>query len=128
MAAHELGHCRRHLDGAWLRAPSGFAAPVSDGADAAPPADSAAERREEGYGDLVGLAWVQRRHPQHYPRLQAWLEAERSADRVPGAPHDTLAWVRLARPGAARARALGDASIFDAAAALWPVGLAPAPD
>ncbi|WP_144289816.1 hypothetical protein [Ideonella sp. A 288] len=126
MAAHELGHCRRHLDGAWLRAPSGFAArgaaagAASAGDAGEPRADWAAERREEGYGDLVGLAWVQRRHPQHYPRLQAWLEAERSADRVPGTPHDTLAWVRLAR----RSAALAGASIFEAATRLWPAGLA----
>ena len=55
-----------------------------------------ASRREEGYGDLVGLAWTAERHPQHYARLHAWLLAERSRDLVPGSPHDTLAWVRLA--------------------------------
>ena len=58
--------------------------------------DMSAARREEGYGDLVGLAWTAERHPQHYARLHAWLLAERSRDRVPGSPHDTLAWVRLA--------------------------------
>ena len=36
-----------------------------------------AARREEGYGDLVGLAWTAERHPQHYDRLHAWLVAER---------------------------------------------------
>ena len=78
-----------------------------------------AARREEGYGDLVGLAWVQRHHPQLYARLWAWLVEERSTNRVPGADHDTLAWVRLATP----APALGRVSIFDWAAARWLAGL-----
>ncbi|MGZ5205731.1 MAG: hypothetical protein ACXWIG_01290, partial [Caldimonas sp.] len=30
MAAHELGHCRRYLDGAWYGLPAGFTASVPD--------------------------------------------------------------------------------------------------
>jgi hypothetical protein len=123
MAAHELGHCRRYVDGAWHSLPARFADPGG-----AAPAGSAQgdyaqmqrARREEGYSDLVGLAWTQRRHPELYARLHAWLLQDRAHDHVPGSPHDTLAWLRLARDGAA----LDQASIFDAAAALWVSGLA----
>jgi len=123
MAAHELGHCRRYLDGAWYRLPSGFA--ISQGQALGPDLQAAyanmqATRREEGYGDLVGLAWTRLRHPQQYATLYAWLVKERSDDLVPGSHHDTLAWLRLAQdPGTLR-----HASIFAAAAALWTAGLA----
>lgn len=119
MAAHELGHCRRHVDGAWHGLPAGFTADRPDGLNpalAVAHADIQAERREEGYGDLVGLAWTRQRHPQQYARLHAWLLDERAKDLVDGSQHDTLAWVRLARDGAALA---ATASIFDSAAALW---------
>lgn len=123
MAAHELGHCRRYLDGAWYRLPAGFAI--------SPPAPPAAQwqeayaamqaaRREEGYGDLVGLAWTRQRHPQLYEKLHAWLVKERTEDLIPGSHHDTLAWLRLAGNG----NALTRPSIFSAAAALWTDGLA----
>jgi hypothetical protein len=79
-----------------------------------------ASRREEGYGDLVGLAWTAEHHPQQYARLHAWLLAERSRERVPGSPHDTLVWVRLA---ADRAVCAGP-SPFAAPALLWRAGLA----
>jgi hypothetical protein len=122
MAAHELGHCRRYLDGAWHGVPAGFAhagpAGLSDEQREAYESMSAA-RREEGYGDLVGLAWTAQHHPQHYARLHAWLLAERSHDRVPGSPHDTLVWVRLAADRAVWA----DPSPFAAAALLWRAGL-----
>jgi hypothetical protein len=120
MAAHELGHCRRYLDGAWHGLPSGFAANATTRFDAVGAHEAASPaRREEGYGDLVGLAWAQQQHPQLYARLWAWLVAERSNDRVAGADHDTLAWVRLAAPDAA----VHGLSIFDRAATLWRAGL-----
>jgi len=125
MAAHELGHCRRYLDGAWYGLPAGFAhvEPVglSDEQRRAWEANSAS-RREEGFGDLVGLAWAAAHHPQHYGRLHAWLVAERSRDLVPGSPHDTLAWVRLAADRAVWA----GPSLFAAPARLWRAGLAAA--
>jgi len=123
MAAHELGHCRRYLDGAWYGLPSGFNGSVPDGLDPelrVAYADMQAARREEGYGDLVGLAWTLRRHPLQYAALYAWLVAERSQDLIPGSHHDTLAWVRLAEHGIAGV----DASIFAAASAAWTAGLA----
>ncbi len=123
MAAHELGHCRRYLDGRWHGLPAGFVASVPE--TVGPELKSAYEemqstRREEGYGDLVGLAWIERHHPQHYARLHAWLVAERTADRIPGSHHDTLAWIRLAGAGVG----LAEASIFAAAATMWQAGFA----
>lgn len=125
MAAHELGHCQRYLQGTWLSLPAGFAAAqpaLLDENLRQAAVLMAAVRREEGYADLVGLAWARQHHPQQYQRLHAWLEAERSRDRLPGSHHDTLAWVRLARDG----KALLRPSIFTAAAALWGQGLAAA--
>ncbi len=123
MAAHELGHCRRHLDGAWVGVPAGFSPSEPSGLD--PSLREAyraqqAQRREEGYADLVGLAWARERHPQQYARLHAWLLTERTRERVEGSQHDTLAWVRLA--GDASAVPAGR-SIFDAAKTLWEKGL-----
>jgi len=124
MAAHELGHCRRYLDGAWHGMPAGFA-PVQPPPGLRPDLraaydDMSAARREEAYGDLVGLAWIVQRHPDHYAKLQRWLLEERIAEKhVPGSHHDTAHWVRLAAdPAALRA-----GSIFDAAHALWQSGL-----
>ena len=123
MAAHELGHCRRYLDGAWYDLPAGFAPPVPEGLSAdlrAAYLDMRAARREEAFGDLVGLAWIAQRHPQHYARLHAWLVAERSADIVHGSPHDTLPWVSMATDAALLAKD----SPFAAALPLWRTGLA----
>jgi hypothetical protein len=122
MAAHELGHCRRYLDGMWLRLPAGFSAenPVGLGPELRDAyLAMRAMRREEGYADLVGLAWTLQHHRGDYARLHAWLVAERSRDLVPGSEHDTLAWIRLSGDGAA-----ASPSIFAAAAALWRTGLA----
>ena len=122
MAAHELGHCRRYLDGAWYGLPAGFYPAAPEGLS--PELRSAyvgmkAARREEGYGDLVGLAWAQQRHPQHYARLHAWLVSERSRDLLPGSHHDTLTWVHLAQDG----RTLVGPCIFAVATRLWAAGL-----
>jgi hypothetical protein len=122
MAAHELGHCQRHLDGAWQALPAGFVArePAALNAeDRQAYVQMRSTRREEAFADLVALAWVQQRHAPLYSRLHRWLLAERSKDLIPGAHHDTLAWLHLARDG----RALASSSIFHGAAALWPQGL-----
>ena len=123
MAAHELGHCRRYLDGAWYGLPAGFVASVPEAVGPelrAAYVNMKAARREEGYGDLVGLAWTQQRHPRLYARLYAWLNAERSRDLIPGSHHDTLAWLTLAKQGVPPAQG----SIFAGAALLWTAGLA----
>ena len=123
MAAHELGHCRRYLDGTWFGGRAGFAVDEPPGLD--PELRAAyrtmrAVRREEGYADLVGLGWTREHHREQYARLHAWLLEERSRDLIPGSHHDTLAWIRLADD----ADALADSSIFTAAARLWNAGLA----
>ena len=82
--------------------------------------DMKATRREEGYGDLVGLAWTRRHHPDAYAPLHAWLVGERSRNLQPGSHHDTLAWVRLAGDGSTL---VAGPSIFGAAAVLWQAGL-----
>lgn len=122
MAAHELGHCRRYREGTWQGLPAGFVAQVPETLpDSSRGAylHQQALRREEGYADLVGLAWVRQRYPQHYARLHAWLLAERAGADIAGTSHDTRAWARLAAPGT---RPGGD-SIFDTAQALWQAGL-----
>ncbi|HEY8878763.1 MAG TPA: hypothetical protein VIN03_14440 [Roseateles sp.] len=123
MAAHELGHCRRYLDGAWHGMPAGFVAAKAP-AGLSPDLQQAwldmrSTRREEAYGDLVGLAWASARHAGLYPRLHAWLTAERSAELVPGSHHDTLAWLALARDAAV----LEGATMFEAAGRVWARGL-----
>lgn len=127
MAAHELAHCRRHLDGAWARPPAGFELQTMleglDGPVRSDYAEKQAIRREEAFADLVGLAWTQQRHPRWYARLRAWLMAQRAADQLPGGHHDTLAWVMLARDGGS----LSGPSIFASAAVLWRAGLAAQP-
>lgn len=120
MAAHELGHCQRHLDGAWQTLPAGRAVPLPAALRADQHADylgMQATRREEAYGDLVGLAWTWQRHRAQYAQVHAWLVAERSRDLLPGSHHDTLAWVALARDGSRLQ------TLFEAPAALWAAGL-----
>ena len=122
MAAHELGHCQRYLDGTRYGLPAGFVArePAALGReDRQAYVQMRSTRREEAFADLVGLAWVQQRHAPLYERLHRWLRNERSRDLIPGAHHDTLAWIELARDG----RALAGASVFASAATLWPQGL-----
>lgn len=123
MAAHELGHCRRYLDGAWYGAPAGFVAAQAP-SGLTPELQKAwldmrMTRREEAYGDLVGLAWTQARHPELYRTLHAWLVSERSADLIPGSHHDTLDWLALVKESAT----LEGQSIFNAATSVWTRGL-----
>jgi len=124
MAAHEIGHCWRYAQGAWHALPAGF---VETGEEtAADPGLLAASkamretRREEGYADLVALAWTHARHPGDYGRVHAWLEQLRQDQPVPHNGHDTRVWVHLARDGG-RFGAAGKP--FDDAAPLWRDGL-----
>ncbi|RZJ07529.1 MAG: hypothetical protein EOP39_16130 [Rubrivivax sp.] len=123
MAAHEVGHCRRYLDGAWFRLPAGFVAARVP--DTLTPhlkqawLDMRSTRREEGFGDLVGLAWTSERHPELYARLHAWLVKERSAELIPGSHHDTLDWLALSRDR----ESFQGGTIFEAADRVWQRGL-----
>ena len=123
--AHEIGHCRRWMQGEWHGLPAGFAEAV-DRVHADDTPEIAALRRamrgtqrEEGYADLVALAWTQRAHPAQYAPVLDWLERYR-ADALPGEHHDTGAWLRLAREPSALGR--GD-DMFRAALTLWERGL-----
>jgi hypothetical protein len=123
MAAHEIGHCRRYLDGAWMGVPAGFVT-SSVPATLKPEQrqawlDMKATRREEGYGDLVGLSWTQQHHPELYGALRNWLVKERSRELIPGSHHDTLAWVKLAGDG----HVFNGPTLFDGVTTLWKAGL-----
>ncbi|RJG14561.1 hypothetical protein [Massilia cavernae] len=110
MAAHEVGHCWRYAQGVWHTLPAGFTEVGEEHADdAALLAESKSlreNRREEGYADLVALAWTKHHHPKEYARVYGWLESVRGQNPEVRTSHDTWAWVRLAK----------DASVFDAAA------------
>ncbi len=113
MAAHEIGHCRRHAQGDWHALPRGF---VERGAIDGDVREQGQTRREEGYADLVALAWVHARHIEDYQDVLAWLGSLRQA----GGSHDTRAWLALA----------GDSAVFDTAQTpfeqaelLWRQGL-----
>lgn len=124
MAAHEVGHCWRKAQGQWNALPSGFietGSPSADDEQALAEARQMREtRREEGFSDLVALAWTRRHHPESYARVHAWLEAVRSAPPVSRSGHDTRVWVRLARDGAVFDRA---ATPFDDVSKVWSRGL-----
>ncbi|MEO7580057.1 MAG: hypothetical protein ABIT83_20805 [Massilia sp.] len=124
MAAHEIGHCWRYAQGTWHALPAGFIERPErriDDADLAADYKAMREtRREEGYADLVALAWIGRRHPDQYDRVYAWFDSVRGAQPVDGNAHDTRVWVRLAR---AAGNFVQGATAFDDAAGLWNKGL-----
>lgn len=124
MAAHEIGHCWRYAQGSWHALPAGFVEVGEEtAADPALLAMSKAmreTRREEGYADLVALAWTRRSHPGDYARIHAWLEQVRSRQPVAHGGHDTRAWVGLARDGGRFGAA---AHPFEDALPLWREGL-----
>lgn len=124
MTAHELAHCWRYTQGEWHALPSGFVETghetSHDPALLAVSKEIRDTRREEGYADLVALAWVRRTRPAEYARVHDWLSAVRDAVALPRSSHDTRVWVRLAEDGGA----LGaGATPFEAADALWRKGL-----
>ena len=124
IVAHELGHCWRHLQQAWGSLPSGLVeingfSQVSD-ADAVLLKDMWRSRREEGFADLVGLAWTLQRNPSRYDEVHAWHVSERADQAVPTAPHDTRVWLRLAKDKAAF---MPVGSIFEQVVPLWQAGL-----
>lgn len=124
MAAHELAHCWRHVRHAWGSLPPGLVeahgfGPLTD-EQAGALRDIGRTRREEGFADLVGLAWTLNHHPQRYEELHAWYRAQRASQPLPGGAHDTRAWVRLAADRSAFKPA---ASLFEQAEPLWRTGL-----
>lgn len=125
--AHELGHCWRYVHGAWHTLPAGFvdapAEPASGGDEEFDKLmrDMREARREEGFADLVGLAWILSRHPAQYERVHGWMERVRADQPLAGAHHDTRVWLRLARDRSAFDRA---DTPFEQVRALWQRGLA----
>ena len=113
MAAHEVGHCWRYAQGVWHALPAGFEPRAAD-------EETLLNQREEGYADLVALAWTRRRHPDNYQQVYAWLATLRDEQSVPGGSHDTRAWVRLARDGSVFKSA---ATPFEEAVGTWRQGL-----
>ena len=124
MTAHEIGHCWRYAHGVWHALPAGF---VETGELKADNDSTLAEakamresRREEGFADLVALAWTSRHHPDHYARVYRWLESVRGEQPVARNAHDTRVWLRLARDAGAFDHA---ATPFEDVASLWSKGL-----
>ncbi|MGZ5780296.1 MAG: ATP-binding cassette domain-containing protein, partial [Burkholderiaceae bacterium] len=79
MTAHEVGHCWRYVQGNWHALPAGF---VEVGESVVSKSkelllqwqEMRATRREEGFSDLVGLAWTLDHHPEQYEQVHAWFE------------------------------------------------------
>lgn len=124
MAAHEVGHCWRYAQGEWRQLPAGFTEVGEEfAADKSLLEESKSireNRREEGYADLVALAWINRHHPEQYADVYSWFESVRGEKPEVRTAHDTWAWIRLAR----------DASVFESTAtpfedvgAAWSRGL-----
>jgi hypothetical protein len=127
MTAHEIGHCWRYAQGVWHVLPAGFVERA--GGDQEQHRQALREtRREEGYADLLALAWVQHQHPEQYATVAAWLRQVRQPLAAEGnaGSHDTLAWLRLAPTGAVFASAPASAAaqpLPEQAASLWRKGL-----
>jgi hypothetical protein len=124
MAAHEIAHCWRYAQGAWHALPAGFVE-VGEESAADPSLLAASKamremRREEGYADLVALAWTRHSHPADYERVHAWLDKVRAVQPVARSGHDTRVWVTLA---ADASRFGGGDKPFEDAAVLWKEGL-----
>ena len=126
MTAHEIGHCQRYAQGDWHALPRGFVEPRSmQGGKLTPLAQELREtRREEGYADLVALAWMHGRHPEQYQHVLAWMRGVRAGGEVArggaGGSHATQAWLALANGAGVFD---GPASIFEQAQVLWRKGL-----
>jgi hypothetical protein len=124
MAAHEVGHCWRYAQGNWHALPAGFTEVGQEFSDNPQLLELAKQmretRREEGYSDLVALAWTQQRHPGRYGLVYGWMRKVRDDQPVSHGSHDTRAWLDLARTGAVFAAATNP---FEQAGALWSEGL-----
>ena len=122
MTAHEIGHCQRYAQGDWHALPRGFVershAPRGQLQQQAQ--ELRETRREEGYADLVALAWMHGRHPQQYRAVLAWMRKVRASGEGEGGSHATQAWLALAEKEGAFDE---PASPFEQAQVLWRMGL-----
>lgn len=125
IAAHEVAHCWRYAQGAWHTLPAGFvdttATKFEDKQFAKQVQGMRETRREEGFADLVGLAWTLDHHPEQYARVHEWFVKTRDHQPVPGSHHDTRTWIRLAKdPAIFTARG----TPFEQVVPAWEQGLA----
>jgi hypothetical protein len=124
ITAHEVGHCWRYAQGAWHVLPTGFVEVGHQQAERAELIEMSKEmrqtQREEGFSDLLALAWTAQRHPAEYAQVHQWLSQLRRGAGAAGASHDTRAWLQLARDGTAFAPA---ATPFEQVTMLWSKGL-----
>jgi hypothetical protein len=121
MTAHEIGHCWRHVQGLWQVPPPGVLQGPAEGADGWQQQlrEMQATRREEAFADLVALAWISKRRPEHYRAVHAWLAHWRADDSQPGSHHDTSTWLH-------RVRELSDfaagGTLFEQVQSTWRAG------
>ena len=124
IVAHELGHCWRHLQQSWGTLPSGLVELSGFSQVTAEQElllkDMWRTRREEGFADLVGLAWTLQQHPAHYAAVHAWHVRERAEQPVNTGPHDTRVWITLAQDPAAFG---AGRTVFERVHGLWQAGL-----
>lgn len=121
MVAHEIGHCWRYAQGVWHALPAGFEDQAGQGARSEAQMLALQEtRREEGFADLVALAWTQQRHPERYGAVADWMRQVRQPAAAGAGSHTTMAWLQLAPTGAAFPSGL---PLFEQAGSLWRQGL-----
>ena len=124
MAAHEMGHCWRYAQGVWRTLPAGFTEAGTEHADDESLLEASRSlrenRREEGYADLVALAWTSYKHPGQYASVYDWLESVRGRNPEVRTSHDTWAWVKLAKDAQVFAAITNP---FDDVRATWRRGL-----
>jgi hypothetical protein len=124
MAAHEVGHCWRYAQGSWHLLPAGFTESGQEFADSPELLELSKQmretRREEGFSDLVALAWTQQRHPDQYAHVYGWMRKVRDDQPSSHGSHDTRAWLQLAPRGSVFAADVGP---FEQATVLWRKGL-----
>ena len=124
IAAHELAHCWRHIKQRWGVLPAGLLDAtvwhVVSTEHAELLKDMWRTRREEGFADLVGLAWTRMHHPARYAEVHAWHVRLRADPELETGPHDTRAWVHLA---ADPTRFKAGLPLFDQVQTLWVAGI-----
>jgi hypothetical protein len=122
MVAHEMAHCWRYMQGTWHTFPAGFV--ESQGGDVhelvARRREMRTTQREEGYADLIALAWTLQKHPDDYAMVHAWLERVRHDQPMVGSYHDTRVWLKLAKDPAAFP---SGNTPFERVEAMWVTGL-----
>ena len=128
IVAHELGHCWRHVMRHWGSVPEQVQAQLPEAGTLSRLSEEHAEllremwqtRREEGFADLVGLAWTLQQHPEHYAAVHAWYVGLRAEQPVYTGPHDTRVWVSMAHD---TARFTPRRLIFEQVESMWLAGL-----